>query len=76
MYNEAAKFHKIAFPIFLAICLVFLLTGCAAFPVKSQRLAPQIRTTRLLVCIHGLLNKGITAKSSHSICKDIYKRGE
>lgn len=57
MYKEAIKFHKIALPIFLAVCIVFLLIGCD----NSRRYYDE---TNNLTTIHNVMELS-------DICNDL-----
>lgn len=75
MFNEAIKFHKYMIPVFLVVCLIFFLTGCAAFE-RRPAIVEKSRSARVIECVDRFLMKDLKASISYEICKDIYKRSE
>jgi len=74
MYKESIKFHKVAMPFFIWLCLMFYLTGCSG--IKLKRDTKPKRTDDLIKCVNTFLEQGVKASSSYKICDGIYGRTE
>jgi hypothetical protein len=53
------------------LLVLLFLSGCSLIPKYEP---PVSRQKNIIACVDNFLEKGVDAKLSHEICKDIYNR--
>lgn len=53
MYNEAIKFHKVALPVLLLLCLLVFLSGCGRVKFSTEPLNPDSHHSVVNIPVQG-----------------------